>query len=62
MFGNYIFHFSFDMTFPGLEDAADSFPVKLPTFMPIPDVIVKVTGVASWDVLYESAPISISPI
>ncbi|HEY0462399.1 MAG TPA: hypothetical protein VGC97_24915 [Pyrinomonadaceae bacterium] len=56
MFGNYIFHFSFDMTFPGLEDADDSFPGQSVNQYAYPDVIVKVTGVASWDVLYESAP------
>jgi hypothetical protein len=55
-FGNYIFRFSFDMTFPGLEDAADSFPGQTADVFAYPDVIVKVTGVASWDVLYESAP------
>ncbi|MCW3089561.1 MAG: hypothetical protein JWP81_630, partial [Ferruginibacter sp.] len=56
MFGNYIFRFSFDMTFPGLEDASDSFPGQTADVFAYPDVIVKVTGVASWDVLYESAP------
>ncbi|MEP6900218.1 MAG: hypothetical protein ABJA66_00630 [Actinomycetota bacterium] len=56
MFGNYIFRFSFDMTFPGLEDASDSFPGQSVNEFAYPDVIVKVTGVASWDVLYESAP------
>lgn len=56
MFGNYIFRFRFDMTFPGLEDAADSFPGQTADVYAYPDVIVKVTGVASWDVLYESAP------
>jgi hypothetical protein len=56
MFGNYIFRFSFDMTFPGLEDADDSFPGQSVNEYAYPDVIVKVTGLASWDVLYESAP------
>lgn len=56
MFGNYIFRFSFDMTFPGLEDETDTFPGQTPSTFAYPDVIVKVTGVASWDVLYESAP------
>jgi hypothetical protein len=56
MFGNYIFRFSFDMTFPFLEDAEDSFPGQSVNEFAYPDVIVKVTGVASWDVLYESAP------
>ncbi len=56
MFGNYIFRFSFDMTFPGLEDAGDSFPGQSVNEFAYPDIIVKVTGVASWDVLYESAP------
>jgi len=56
MFGNYIFRFTFDMTFPGLEDSADSFPGQTADVFAYPDVIVKVTGVAPWDVLYESAP------
>jgi hypothetical protein len=56
MYGNYIFRFTFDMTFPGLEDADDSFPGQSANEYAYPDVIVKVTGVASWDVLYESAP------
>jgi hypothetical protein len=56
MFGNYIFRYSFDMTFPGLEDADDSFPGQSVNEYAYPDVIVKVTGLASWDVLYESAP------
>lgn len=56
MFGNYVFLFSFDMTFPGLEDADDTFPGQSVNEFAYPDVIVKVTGLASWDVLYESAP------
>lgn len=56
MFGNYIFRFSFDMTFPGLEDADDTFPGQSVNEYAYPDVIVKVTGVAPWDVRYESAP------
>ena len=56
MFGNYIFRYSFDMTFPFLEDADDSFPGQSVNEYAYPDVIVKFTGVASWDVLYESAP------
>src|SRR5215203_2641879 len=56
MFGNYIFRYSFDMTFPFIEDADDSFPGQSVNEYAYPDVIVKVTGVASWDVLYESAP------
>ena len=56
MFGNYVFRFSFDMTFPGLEDADDTFPGQSVNEYAYPDVIVKVTGAASWDVLYESAP------
>ena len=56
MFGNYIFRYSFDMTFPNLEDADDTFPGQSVNEFAYPDVIVKVTGLASWDVQYESAP------
>lgn len=56
MFGNYIFRFRFDMTFPGVADSTDFAVGEDFNVVAYPDVIVKVTGVASWDVLYESAP------
>jgi hypothetical protein len=56
MFGNYIFSFKFDMTFPFLEDETDDFPGQTPSTYAYPDVIVKVVGSAPWQVLYESAP------
>lgn len=56
MFGNYIFRYSFDMSFPGLEDADDFVAGENVNVFPYPDVIVKVTGSASWDVLHETAP------
>lgn len=56
MFGNYIFRFSFDMTFPGIEDSTDIAPGESINVVAYPDVIVKVTGFAPYEVLYESAP------
>ena len=56
MNGNYIFRFSFDMTFPGLEDAGDVAPGEDINVVPYPDVIVKVTSFSPYNVLYESAP------
>ena len=56
MNGNYIFRFSFDMTFPFLEDAADIAPGEDVNVVPYPDVIVKILGFAPYSVLYESAP------
>ncbi len=56
MFGNYIFRFSFDMTFPGIEDSTDIAPGESIDVVAYPDVIVKVTGFAPYEVLYESAP------
>lgn len=56
MNGNYIFRFSFDMTFPGLEDAVDVAPGEDINVVPYPDVIVKVTSFSPHNVLYESAP------
>jgi len=56
MFGNYIFRFSFDMTFPGIEDSIDIAPGEDINVVAYPDVIVKVTGFAPYEILYESAP------
>ena len=56
MNGNYIFRFSFDLTFPGLEDASDIAPGEDVNVIPYPDVIVKVTSFSPYTVLYESAP------
>ncbi len=56
MFGNYIFRFRFDMTFPGLADAADIAPGEDVNVIPYPDVIVKVKRLAPYETLYESAP------
>jgi hypothetical protein len=55
-FGNYIFRFSFDMTFPGLEDAADIAPGEDVNVIPYPDIIVKITEFEPYEILYESAP------
>lgn len=56
MNGNYIFRFKFDMTFPGLEDAADIAPGEDVNVIPYPDVIVKLLGFSPYTVRYESAP------
>jgi len=56
MNGNYIFKFSFDMTFPGLEDAGDVAPGEDVNVVLYPDVIVKIVGYSPFQVLYESAP------
>lgn len=56
MNGNYIFKFSFDMSFPGLEDAADIAPGEDVNTVMFPDVIVKIVDYAPYQVLYESAP------
>ena len=56
MYGNYIFRFSFDMTFPGIEDSTDIAPGESVNVVAYPDVIVKVTGFSPYTVLYESAP------
>jgi len=56
MYGNYIFHFSFDMTFPYIEDSTDIAPGENINVVAYPDVIVKVTGFSPYNVLYESAP------
>jgi len=56
MHGNYVFRFSFDMTFPGIEDSTDIAPGENINVVAYPDVIVKVTGFSPYTVLYESAP------
>ncbi len=56
MNGNYIFRFSFDMTFPNIEDSTDIAPGEDINVVAYPDVIVKVTGYSPYTVLYESAP------
>jgi len=56
MYGNYIFRFSFDMTFPGIEDSTDIAAGEDINVVAYPDVIVKVTGFSPYNVLYESAP------
>jgi hypothetical protein len=56
MYGNYIFRFSFDMTFPYIEDSTDIAPDENTNVVAYPDVIVKVTGFSPYTVLYESAP------
>jgi len=54
--GNYIFRFRFDMTFPGLEDAADIAAGEDVNVVMFPDVIVKVVEYAPFEVKFESAP------
>lgn len=54
--GNYIFRFSFDMSFPFLEDAVDVAPGEDVNVVLYPDVIVKILGFAPNVVQYESAP------
>ncbi|WP_109851657.1 hypothetical protein [Aquimarina sp. AU58] len=56
MNGNYIFRFSFDMSFPGIEDSSDQAPGENINVVAYPDVIVKVTSLAPNTILYESAP------
>lgn len=56
MNGNYIFRFGFDMTFPGLEDAADIAAGEDVNTVMFPDVIVKVVEYVPYAVRYESAP------
>jgi hypothetical protein len=56
MNGNYIFRFSFDMTFPFIEDAVDVGPGEDINVVAYPDVIAKVVGFSPYNVLYESAP------
>ena len=52
MNGNYIFRFSFDMTFPFLEDATDIAPGEDVNVVPYPDVIVKILGFSPYTVQY----------
>jgi hypothetical protein len=56
MNGNYIFRFSFDMTFPNIEDTTDIAAGESINVVAYPDLIVKLTGFAPHTVLYESAP------
>ncbi|NTV24712.1 MAG: hypothetical protein HGB01_00700 [Chlorobiaceae bacterium] len=56
MAGNYIFRFSFDMTFPDIEDTSDIAPGESINVVAYPDIIVKVTSFSPYNVLYESAP------
>ncbi len=56
MHGNYIFRFSFDMSFPGLEDATDVAPGEDINTVLYPDVIVKIVEYSPFEVKYESAP------
>lgn len=56
MSGNYIFRFTFDMTFPDIADALDQAPGENINVVAYPDVIVKVLGFSPGTVLYESAP------
>ena len=56
MHGNYIFRFSFDMTFPGLEDSSDIAPGEDVNTVMFPDVIVKIVEYSPYEVRYESAP------
>ena len=56
MSGNYIFRFTFDMTFPDIADAIDQAPGENINVVAYPDVIVKVLGFSPGTVLYESAP------
>ena len=56
MNGNYIFRFSFDMSFPFLEDAADIILGKDVNTVMYPDVIVKIVEYSPFQVRFESAP------
>ena len=56
MFGNYIFRYSFDMSFPFIEDAVDIAGGENINVVTYPDVIVKVMGASPAALLYESAP------
>lgn len=55
-YGNYIFRFSFDMTFPGLEDSTDVATGEDFDIVAYPDLIVKVFGSNPLVAVYESAP------
>jgi len=54
--GNYIFRFTFDMTLPVLEDAADIAAGEDVNVILYPDIIVKVINSSLSNVLYESSP------
>ena len=56
MNGNYIFRFNFDMSPPGLEDAADFIPGENIDSIIYPDIIVKIVDYEPFEVKYESAP------
>lgn len=56
MNGNYIFRFSFDMTFPYLDDASDIDSGEDVNTVMYPDVIVKVVEYSPFNVRYESVP------
>ena len=56
MNGNYIFRFSFDMSFPGLEDSSDISSGEDVNVVMFPDVIVKIIEYSPYEVRYESAP------
>lgn len=56
MNGNYIFRFSFDMTFPTLEDSYDHAPGEDINTVMYPDLIVKIVEYTPFEVRYESAP------
>lgn len=56
MNGNYIFLFTFDMSFPILEDAADIAAGQNVNVAMYPDVIIKVVNAVTGQVLFESAP------
>ena len=56
MNGNYIFRFSFDMSFPGLEDSTDITLGEDVNTVMYPDVIVKIVEYTPFEVRYESAP------
>jgi hypothetical protein len=56
MNGNYIFRFTFDMTFPGLEDASDIAGGENVNTVMYPDVIIKIVEYSPFRVRYESAP------
>ncbi len=56
MNGNYIFRFTFDMSFPGLEDASDITTGEDVNVVMYPDVIVKIVEYSPFRVRYESAP------
>lgn len=54
-YGNYIFRFTFDMTFPDIADSIDVAAGEDINVVVYPDVIVKVISFSPYKVLYESA-------